>query len=192
VRLVKKTPKAKLVYVEDGGQLKLLRDMTVDDVEPLIITVGPFGPMAKFMGFSEHTYVMYFLIDSDDHDEIVRNVTGSGDEEGIIPLFQNFRAGYMGQGTLPAFWSNKRSRPLTKLMAGALQFVAEKDTLYITHMSVRSKWRRNRLNWLMVKAASDHEPGKPVVFDDPTDMGKKFMKKYEGLSGWGTLDDWGT
>jgi hypothetical protein len=96
-----------------------------------------------------------------------------------MPIFPQ-RRGIGGPGTLHMFWNNKENKPATKLLAAALQYVPTDDALYITHMSVRPKWRRNRMNWLMVEAARSNYPDLPVVFDDPTEMGKKFIRKYEG------------
>lgn len=109
-------------------------------------------------------------------------VNGVGD--GVMAVFQN-RRGISSPSTLDAFWRRKDAKPLTKLLAGAMQFIPIKKAgdgwkraVYITHMSVRSKWRRNRLNWLMVEEARLGE-NLPVIFDDPTDMGEKFMRKYQ-------------
>ncbi len=171
---MKLIPKGKKVFVElDNGSVVPLRDMTPEDVDPLIIIVGPFGPVAKFLGFHENTHVLYFLKDSADKQAIIDIIQGGG----VMAVFQN-RRGIGMPGTLDAFWRRKDAKPLTKLLAGALQFIDD-DKLYLTHMSVRSKWRRNRLNWLMVEEVRESYPSLELVFDDPTDMGRKFMRKYQ-------------
>lgn len=59
MRLVPKSG-GRNVHVQDGDKAFPLRDMTPEDVEPLIISVGPFGPRAAMLGFHPNTYVMYF------------------------------------------------------------------------------------------------------------------------------------
>jgi hypothetical protein len=93
---------------------------------------------------------------------------------GNIAIFPLHRA-RNGLGTLDMFWQNRETKALTKLLAGAVQYVVLDDEVMITHMSVRPKWRRNGLNTLMIEVIEANNPGKPLVYDNPTDMGKQFM-----------------
>lgn len=172
MKLVKRKKRVYIYDAETGSSMPLA-DASPEDVDSLTVIVGPLGPMGAFFGFAEETRVLYFLKDSDNYSAFVELVQG-----GMMPIFSQRRA-IGGPGTLEMFWKNPETRPATKMLAGALQFIPEDDALYITHMSVQPAWRRNRLNWLMVEGVRLRDPERPIVFDDPTEMGKKFMRSYE-------------
>lgn len=164
------TKRGKTVYVESAADSIPLRQLPPEVAyKELIVAVGPFGPTAEFFGYDRNTYVLYFLQDSADL-RALTEMARSGD----IAIFPRRRA-IGGPGTLDMFWKNSETKALTKLLAGAVQYIVLDNKVIITHMSVRSKWRRNGLNTLMIEVIEAAHPGKSLVYEDPTDMGKKFM-----------------
>lgn len=161
----------KNVYlVGDDGARRKLRDVKPEEIEPLLIGLGPFGPMGEFMGYHASTHIVYALEDSDDREQVIEYI--KAEMTAIYPL----RRAMGGPGTIEMFWRNSHNRPLLKLLVGAVQYYAHDGKLVITHMSVRPKWRRHGLNSLMVDNIASSHPGSEVIYDDPTEMGKRFMR----------------
>lgn len=159
----------KVVYAVDDGQRAPTRELTAADIQPLLVNVGPFGPAGKFFGYHENTFILYLLLDSDDRPAIVDDV-----KAGKVAIYPRRRA-VGGPGTLDMFWRSRNVKSITKLLVGAVQYAVLDDKVVITHMSVLPKWRRNRLNTLMIEAIAQDHPGMPFEYDAPTDMGEKFM-----------------
>jgi GNAT superfamily N-acetyltransferase len=166
------TKRGKTVYVESGDDSIPLRELPLAAARKnLIVGVGPFGPVGEVYGYHRNTHVLYFLQDGADRPALRKMVQLSD----IIAMFPRRRRAMFGPGTLDMFWQNPKTKALTKLLAGAVQYVVLGKEVMITHMSVRPKWRRNGINTLMIEAIEATNPGKPLVYEDPTDMGKKFM-----------------
>jgi hypothetical protein len=165
------------VYLATEEGAAPLRDLTFDDVSPLILNVGPLGPTGEFFGYDRNTYLMYFLTNGA-YASRALNIVRTGE----IPIYRLTRAMTASKGTLDMFWANPDTKGMTKLLAAAMQYVRADDKIIITHMSVLPKWRRNRINSLMVDTIAAKYPGRPIVFDAPTDLGKKFMSS-RGLGG---------
>jgi len=138
--------------------------------------VGPLGPFAQHFGFDPDTMLLYFFVDPADKPKMIDITTGR-DTENVIPLFPTRRPGKSGPGTIDVFWSKPAAK---KWLAGALQFIPQDDQIILTHMAVKPKWRRNRLNTLMIEIMKDEFPNRKVLFHEPTDIGYKFMKFYGG------------
>jgi len=166
MRLVKV---GKVVYLEDGGERRRLRDLQLSDVDGMFVGVGPFGHVGEFLGYGATGRIVYMLEDNGSMPLARRLLAES------FPIFPRARMGW-GPGTIEMFWKSRGNGKFLKLIAGAVQFYTEDGKLVITHMSVRPKWRRNRVNTLMIDTAAEYHPGLEVVFDDPTEMGKSFMR----------------
>jgi hypothetical protein len=121
-------------------------------------------------GYNENTYVLYLLKNTDDRQELVDNV-----QRGVFPLFR-LRTPQWSTGTLQRFWEEKQNKPVTKRLAAAMQYYVEGNEVALTHMSVRPVLRRNRVNSLLVQFLQAKYPDKTFVFDDPTEVGLKFMR----------------
>lgn len=163
------TKSGKTVYAQSATGHVPLRKLPQDAAELFMLDVGPFGPTAEIFGFHRNTRILYFLQDTADQPALIKMA-----ESGDIAIYPRHRPMF-GRGTIERFWQNPETKALTKLLAGAVQYVIFDDEIMVTHMSVRPKWRRNGLNTLMIEAIEAANPGKPVVYEEPTDMGKKFM-----------------
>jgi hypothetical protein len=179
---VKLAKRGSTVYVTTGVESTPLREVSPDTARRFMINVGPFGKAAEFLGYSQHHHILYFLKDSEKKAEVIQHV-----QEGLMAAFPMHRPGYGGPGTLDLFWSHPRFKPITKRLAAAMQYIVLEDEIVITHMSVRPMYRRQRLNSLLVDFVVERNPSRKVVFDDPTDQGRKFMKG-RGFSGLGQPD----
>ena len=166
MRLVKV---GKVAYLEDGDERRRLRDLQLSDVEDLFVGVGPFGHVGELLGYGATGRIVYMLEDSDSV-PMARELLAES-----FPIFPRVRMGW-GPGTIDMFWKSRGNGKFLKLIVGAVQLYTKDGKLVITHMSVRPKWRRNRVNTLMIDAVADRHPELEIVFDDPTDMGKSFMR----------------
>lgn len=162
--------RGKIVYAVDDDQAVPFRQLAPSDIKSLLVDVGPFGPYGEFFGYHRNTFILYLLQDAASRSEVIAMA-----ETGDVAIYPRHRP-MMGRGTIEMFWKNPNFKSLTKQLAGAIQYIVLDDKIVITHMSVPSKWRRNRLNTLMVEAIEQEHPGKPVEYEDPTEMGQKFMK----------------
>lgn len=160
----------KTVFVEDGESVRPLREYAAEEIEDLLLNVGPLGRVAAMFGYHPETYVLYLLKSSDD-----KPALREGARVGRFPLFR-LRAVMWSRGTLQQFWEEKENKPFTKRLAAAMQYYVDGDNVVLTHMAVRPALRRNRVNSLLVEVLQSNHPGKTFVFDDPTEMGSKFMK----------------
>ena len=144
-------------------------------IEENVIVYGPFGKVGEFFGFHPSTSVLYLFADPADRKEMYESLRA--DKVKQPPLFQRRRPMFGGHpGTLEAFWKN---RATSKMMA-AIQYFVDGDTLVVTHMAVRPKWRRNRVNTFLVDWIAGRVGAKQIAFEEPTEEGGKFMKTYGG------------
>jgi len=163
----KLTKKGKHVYADEQP----LRDASVEILAPNILVVGPLGPMAELFDIHRDSYLLYFLIDSTDRNKMIERI-----QDGDMAVFPARRA-ISGPGTIEMFWKN----PFTRKLAGAVQFIKlDESTIVITHMAVKPKWRRSRLNWKMMDELKQRYPDKILKFHDLTNEGRAFMTAYGG------------
>jgi hypothetical protein len=154
-------------------------------IEDNIIVVGPFGPMGEFFGHAKSTCVAYFLQDNKDRDPVI-NAIKTGD----IPIFQQhlpMQVVWRVGGSISLFWKHPIAR---KYIASAVQFHFEdwkttrkpegERVMVLTHMAVKPRYRRNKLNTLLIDYLIASEKPEVVVFHDPTKDGKAFMETYGG------------
>lgn len=158
-------------------------DPLVQDLRKNTVIVGPFGAMGEMFGYDKNTGILLFLVHDSDRKKAVEMLLDES-SKGVMPIFARRRASY-GPGTLDMFWENPKTKKLTKLCAAAVQFFTyDSETkghvLVVTHMSVRPKWRNNRLNALMIDFLVAHEGAKTLEFEDVTKDGEKFMQSYGG------------
>jgi ribosomal protein S18 acetylase RimI-like enzyme len=162
---------------------KPIRDLTPKDLKDNFVVIGPFGPVAELFGHDRTTHVMYCLQDEADRPEIVKAVQSQD-----FPMFQqhmSIRMAWSQGGSLGAFWKHKIAK---RYLAGAVQFHHEdwktiegpKNVLVLTHMAVKPKYRKNKLNTHMVDyiIKNRDEAHDLVVFHEPTKDGWAFMKAY--------------
>lgn len=154
-------------------------------VEENILVVGPFGPISEFFGHDKSTCVAYFLQDNKDRDLVIDAI-----KTGDIPIFQQhlpMRMVWQVGGSISLFWKHPIAK---KYIASALQFHFEdwktirkpegERVMVLTHMAVKPRYRRNKLNALLIDYLISIEKPEVVVFHDPTEDGKAFMKTYGG------------
>ena len=86
-----------------------------------------------------------------------------------------------GSGSIPIFWKHSLAK---KYLAGALQYHFETwpsgEVLVLTHMAVKFKWRRNKLNTLMINFLRSEHPNHRILFHEPTQDGKAFIAAFGG------------
>ena len=172
-------PRANPLLVK-RGKVASLGDTPVKEMSPThpslkenIVVLGPMGHIGEIFGYHPKTHILYFLIDPADKKAFVQRIVQE-------PLFYpNHRPSLGGEGTLDAFWKNRR----TQKLASAIQFyVNEEGTLVVTHMQTKAAWRRQGLNALLIDHIKASFPHTKVIFDKPTDEGEAFMQArgYEG------------
>ena len=165
-----------LIRRKDGvyAGKKKLRDATLKSLSENILVIGPFGPVARFFGYSPETHILCFVEKPADKKLLLK--VAKGEAEGDIPMFAQRRP-IGSRGTIAMFWS----RPLNKkILAGAIQYypMDQKKILVLTHMAVKEKWRRQGLNTQMIEYLKARYPDYQLLFHEPTDDGEAFMKKY--------------
>jgi hypothetical protein len=158
---------------------KLLANWKPKDLETNIIIIGPFGPVAEIFGHDRTTHLFYFLQDEADHPKVTQLIKGQE-----IAIFQQHVPKHLlmqGFGSIDLFWKQPLAK---KYLAGALQYHFEDwphtQVLVLTHMAVKPKWRRNKLNSLMLDYLKTEYPNHRILFHEPTQVGKAFMKVYGG------------
>lgn len=158
---------------------KLLREWKPEDLSDNIIIVGPFGPTAEFFGHDKTTHLLYFLQDEADRPAVIDRIKSQDLAifQPHVPLHLLWR----GTGSISLFWKHSLAK---KYLAGALQYHFETwpsgEVLVLTHMAVKSKWRRNKLNSLMIDFLHSEYPNHRILFHELTQDGKAFMKVYGG------------
>ena len=158
---------------------KLLSSWKPTDLRDNIIIVGPFGPTAEFFGHDKTTHLLYFLQDEADRPAVIDRIKNQD-----VAIFQPHVPRHLlwrGIGSISLFWKHSLAR---KYLAGALQYHFEiwpsGEVLVGTHMAVKPKWRRNKLNSLMIDFLHSEYPNHRILFHELTQDGKAFMKVYGG------------
>lgn len=139
------------------------------DIDENTMILGPLGPVASMFGLDPDTRVLYLFASPQNREKTFR-----GMQSGKLgyAVFARYRAGMGGPGTIDVFWAN----PATKTMIAAVQYFMKGRRLVVTHMAVRPRWRRNRVNWWLIDYIADQMGAVDVEFDEPTDDGKAFMR----------------
>lgn len=131
--------------------------------------------MLKFFGHYENTFCA-ILFDTPENASIYRNKVSLGNIN--PPIFHRQRAGMLGAGTLDVFI--KQNKKEAKGMIAAYQGFPLTDKLIITHMIVLPSYRRSRINTIVIDSLKKEYGLNNVMFEEPTDLGFKFMKNYGG------------
>lgn len=147
------------------------RDVTYEAVDPNMVAIA-FGKenISQFFGYHPTATIVYLFASEADKDEFIAAVQSGTFAPPLFPL----RRAIGGPGTLDMFLKNKGA----KKVIAAVQYYVHENDLVVTHMVVRPKWRRHHLNKLIVDMIiADVRPSN-IWWDEPTDMGLKFMKGY--------------
>ena len=163
------------------GGIPLL-DPEEDDLSENIVIMGPMGPTGEFFGYHRETRLLYFLIDSKDKQFFHDVILGTHPDSKLGPPVFALRRAIGGPGTIEMFWKNKAYKPLTKKLAGAIQYIADpdEDEVILTHMVVKRGWRRRKVNSAMIGYLENRYPDKKFLYHELTPQGRKFMESYGG------------
>ena len=115
--------------------------------------------------------VLYFLIETHHRERLVNAIKGRSREK--APIFGTQRVG--NSGTIDLFWKTNLAKAA---LAGAVQFIPLDDAIVITHMTVRSTWRRLGVNSRLIDHIRQRFPNRKLVFQDVTKSGQQFMEGY--------------
>lgn len=151
---------------------KLSNNLATEELAKNAVTVGPFGDVAAVFGYDPNTYLLYLMEDSANIPRLQAAILG--DSKDAFPLFP-IRVPY-GVGAIDMFWQQR----LAKLMAGAVQYVVTPDRIIITHMAVKAKWRRQKLNTKMIQLIMQKYPSRTLSFLQVTEDGRKFVESFGG------------
>lgn len=144
-----------------------------------IMRVGPLGNIAKAFGMLPSTYVVYFLIDPTSVSD-VRDVLSGRNPKGKFPMFQQYRAGIAGPGTIDLFWKN----PLTKKFAGAAQYFTTPSRLVITHIAVKPGWQKHGVASTLIESIVDAAgEGRAVYAHEVTREGRAAFQSFTRWTG---------
>ena len=168
---------------------KPLKRMTPEEREPYLdenVIGFEFGPAARLFGHHPTARIAYFVVDPEADLPYLEDV-GHGrvldKRKGRplnLPIFHMVRAGLMGEGTIPAFWKN----PVSKRLAGAIQFCTPAGKLVITHIATRAGWHRKGVaSALLDKVIRDHGAGRKVYAHEMTDEGRAIFAMYSRRTG---------
>jgi len=137
------------------------------------MVIGPFGAVAEMFGVKAATHVLYLFASPD-----ARTEANEGMRAGTMgyAVFPRYRSRYATRGTLDMFWE----QPATKKMVAGVQFFMDGTKLVITHMAVRPKWRRSRINTWLLDLIVEGAKATSVEFEEPTSEGTEFMRSYGG------------
>lgn len=142
------------------------------EFEQKAVIMGPLGRTCP-PGYHPATMVLYFVLEPADKNRLIAAIQGKSPEK--VPVFGSHRSG--GLGTIEMFWTN----PMAKsCIVGAIQFIPNKDTVIITHMTVRSNWRRLGINSRLVDHIKQRFPRRRLIFDNVTKQGQQFVEGYDG------------
>ncbi len=154
-----------------------LRDVPTADVSEnmLIVKIGG-GFATEILGYHPEEHILYFVEDPKSIQILLDAAKSTDKNADPLPFFM-LRRPIGGIGTLDQFWKNKIAK---KYLAVAIQFFVEDDKIVLCFMTVKPKYRRNRLNTHMIAEIIREFPGKELFFHEPTKDGWAFMKQYGG------------
>jgi hypothetical protein len=142
------------------------------ELEQKIVVMGPLGRLGP-TGHHPGTMVLYFVLEPTDKQRLIAAMQGKSPEK--IPIFGTQRIGNLG--TIDVFWRALLAR---ECIAGAVQFLPLADTIIITHMAIRSNWRRLGINSRLMDCIKQRFPNRKLIFQDTTKMGQQFVEGYNG------------
>lgn len=159
--------KGKTVYAAD----KPLKTIPLLDVKGNIVIMRQ--PHQSFFAPAGFTLV-YFMAN-----EEAAKAMG----EGKIPYLMVPVGTRMGGGNpINDVWKRRFAKPGTgqEHILGLIQAISNEKLIYIDMMSVRAPYRRNSITQKMIDTIRASYPNAEVRFSDPTDDGRKFIKKFTG------------
>lgn len=142
----------------------------IADENLLIVTLPPFL-------FYKGSRILWFFESPEGREHFINILKDSNSKE-RLPIFALRRPLGQRRGTIEMFWSVKNSRYLV----GAVQFIANPDNndLILTHMAVRPKYRRHKINTFMINEIRKTFPDRKLYFHELTEQGRAFMVQYGG------------
>lgn len=143
------------------------------ELEKKIVMMGPLG--SCLAGYHPGTMVLYFVLEPSDKQRFINAITGRSAEK--VPIFGTQRSG--GLGTIELFW---RTNLAKSSVTGAIQFIPLDKVIIITHMTVRSNWRRLGVNSRLIDYIKQKFPNRKLIFQDATKMGQQFVEGYKNLN----------
>lgn len=141
-----------------------------EELAARMLVMGPLGPTCS-SSYHPNTMIIYFLLDPVSKPRLAAAIRGHTPEK--APLFGTQRSGDMG--TIDQFWTANIAK---ETIAGAVQFIPLDTCVVITHMAVRSNWRRLGINARLIDCIKKEFSNKQLVFQDVTSMGQKFVEGY--------------
>jgi hypothetical protein len=116
-------------------------------------------------------FTMVWFLDDDNY----KKYFISGDEN--LVYFPSFRSlGNFNSLPISDLW--KKNTPIQKHIIGAIRAISNDELIYIDMMSVRPGYKRNGINYHMIKTLIKMFPKAKLKFSKPTDEGKFFIEKY--------------
>lgn len=138
---------------------KPLKDVDVDNIKNNLV----FFRLDKDGLWPKGTFWIYFMESEQSADDM---------KQGKIKMLQ---VPYRGISTI---WTKKYATEGTEKILGYLHGVADEDAIRIDHMTVRPKYKQNTINSKMINLLKSRFPNAKIIFDSPTEQGKKFISKY--------------
>ena len=146
------------------------REIAFEELKSNMLNIGPFGQVAEFFGYYATTKILCLFATEEDTNEMRQGIVSGKIAPPLFPL----RRAIGGPGTLEMFLKNKA----VKKVIAAVQYYTYKGDVIITHMVVRSKWRRAHINKLLIVTIIDYTQPVNIWWDDPTEMGRGFIWGY--------------
>lgn len=161
---------------------KALKDVPTADVSEnmLIVKIGG-GFATEVLGYHPEEHILYFVEDPKSIQVLLDAAKSTDRNADPLPFFM-LRRPIGGIGSIPQFWKNKIAK---KYIAGAIQFFVEPDKIVLCFMTVKPKFRRNRLNTHMINEIVNQftvgpDGPRDLFFHEPTKDGWAYMKYYGG------------
>ena len=160
-------PKIDLIGKKAYGNNKLLRDLTLEEVSGNILFFRE--DKGNFI-VPEGLTIVYFM----DSEESAQKIASGELPMLMLPL--TAMRGMFNQTT--PFYKALRGKK-NKHILGFIQGFTDEDAIYVSFMKVRTGYRRNTINSKMMQILKNKYPNAEVIFEDPTELGNKFIdKKY--------------
>jgi hypothetical protein len=140
-----------------------------------VMIVGPFGPIAKIFGIDPDTHVLYMFKEEAERDKFYEGVAAG---KVTPPIFQMYRPGIFGLGTIDLFLKKKETKKMVAAVQCFVDTDGDKKTLVVTHMVVKPTYRREHINTFLVDYLVHQTGATAIEFDDLTDKGREFMLRY--------------
>lgn len=156
-----------------------LRGMNVEQVEPNIVVFFSEKATIKPAGW----IMMYFM---DTPAAAAEMKAGKIAYPVFMPGSLSMRFG--GYSMIDALWKRPKKQRWWKPgdaeseakkihVVGALEAYKGNKEIFVDNLSVRPGWRKNTIGSKLMQALKNHFPGLPVTHSQPTDQGRKFLKK---------------